>query len=358
MIRWGLSFSRVPFKVAAKELYATLFRLEPVNRQIMMGTPPEAIQPYVAGERWREYYSPSYDRVVLWSWMAAIAFVAWRVVRDRLWRRDRDPAASRAVVVGLWALPPSIVLFVFYARVGNMVTRYLVDLYPAYAATFLCLGMGIVDALRKRAPSLAGAAQVALAACTALYLSTSGWRGWPANLAPLIDQKRLMAQVADLDAHMNDVVIAPKHFKCGDPHGRDTIHEDRAEWRSDCTFNSAMTFAMTHAYCVSFTLLPASGKWGPLENESLAGFRATGDSDPLKSCGPPTVDGDARIVTMCDPHPPPYLLDGMRLYAVASLDENLNPIRPPQADANRRLDVVPLIKRAVAPPSRRCRPAR
>jgi hypothetical protein len=29
---------------------------------------------------------------------------------------------------------------------------------------------------------------------------------------------------------------------------------------------------------------------------------------------------------MCEPHAPPYLLDGMRLYSVASLDAKLTPI--------------------------------
>lgn len=29
---------------------------------------------------------------------------------------------------------------------------------------------------------------------------------------------------------------------------------------------------------------------------------------------------------MCDPGPPPYLLDGMRLYSLATLDARLDPI--------------------------------
>jgi hypothetical protein len=29
---------------------------------------------------------------------------------------------------------------------------------------------------------------------------------------------------------------------------------------------------------------------------------------------------------MCDPHPPRYVLDGMRVNAIATLDENLNPV--------------------------------
>jgi hypothetical protein len=44
------------------------------------------------------------------------------------------------------------------------------------------------------------------------------------------------------------------------------------------------------------------------------------------SCGAPKLDGGARRATMCEPHPPPFLLDGLRLYSIASLDANLNTI--------------------------------
>ena len=63
-----------------------------------------------------------------------------------------------------------------------------------------------------------------------------------------------------------------------------------------------------------------------------------GDFDALVSCGAPRGDGEARRVTMCEPHPPRFVLDGMRLYAVASLDANLRAIDRLQIA---RIDVTP-----------------
>ncbi|HZU81759.1 MAG TPA: hypothetical protein VE987_02530, partial [Polyangiaceae bacterium] len=66
--------------------------------------------------------------------------------------------------------------------------------------------------------------------------------------------------------------------------------------------------------------------WGPQDDESLAGFRANGDFDALVPCGAPSVEGTSRTLTLCDPHRPPFLLDGLRLYSVASLDAHRQPI--------------------------------
>jgi hypothetical protein len=87
-----------------------------------------------------------------------------------------------------------------------------------------------------------------------------------------------------------------------------------------------MVFAMPHDRCVSFTFKPGGAQWDEADTASLEGFRANADFDPLTSCGPPRVEGDARRVTMCDPRPPPFLLEGMRLYSVATLDGNLRTI--------------------------------
>ena len=37
-----------------------------------------------------EYYAPTFDKVVLAIWVGALVIVCFRVVRGRLWRRDRD----------------------------------------------------------------------------------------------------------------------------------------------------------------------------------------------------------------------------------------------------------------------------
>ena len=87
-----------------------------------------------------------------------------------------------------------------------------------------------------------------------------------------------------------------------------------------------MAFAMPQSHCVSFRFRTNGVPWGPLEIQSLTGFRATADYDTLSSCGAPLADGEDRIITMCDPHPPAFLLDGMRLDPIASLDQNLAPI--------------------------------
>ena len=323
MTRWGLPFAKVPFKTAAREMFETLFYLEPVSSQ-MFGPPP-SLQPYAVGERWREYYAPTFDQTILVLWTAAFLWVGWRVIRHRLWRRDQDLGQEIAAIVGAWAIPPSLALFVFYARIGNLVTRYATDLYPAFAAAAVCVGMAIVHAVRRRAPGLPGSAQLAIAGVVALYLA--GWRDWVTQLSQPADRKGVLARIADIDAHSAEMPPnVPNHFKCNEPRGRPPVHSHLADWSPDCSFRSGMVFALPQSHCVSFTFRTNGVKWGPLELESLAAFRATSDFDTLKSCGPPTIEGEDRVVTMCDPHRPAFLLDGMRLYSIASLDENLNPI--------------------------------
>ena len=190
MTRWNLPLAKVPFKVAAKEMFATLFLLQPVGSDIC--SPPPEMVPYVMKERFREYYAPTFDKVVFAIWVGALVIVCFRVVRGRLWRRDRDLDSEVLTIIGAWALPASLVLFEFYARIPNWVTRYATDFYPAFAAASLCVGMAIVDAVRRRSPRRVGSAHIALAAAVALYIS--GWRGWATHLSTPIDRKQLDSQ--------------------------------------------------------------------------------------------------------------------------------------------------------------------
>ena len=337
MARWGLSFSTVPLKVAAKEMFANLFLLQPVNTQIMMGTPPEAVRPYVVGDRWREYYSPTFDLLTFALCMVTLVIVGWRVVRGRLWRMDRPLEDERATLIGAWALPPAIVLFGFYARVGTSVTRYSTDFYPAFAAVFLAVGIAVVDVARRRDPRFVASAQLALACLAALYVS--GWRGWATGLSAPLDRASTMARVADIEGRSARTPPVPDHFACNAPRGPSPVHTHLEDWHGDCSFGSGMVFAMPHSPCVSFTFRAGAGAWGAEDDKALAGFRANADSDRLVACAHPVAEGSTRKVTMCDPHPPAYLLDGMRLYSIATLDENLNPDDRLKLD---RIDAAPV----------------
>ncbi len=337
MARWGVSFMKVPYGTAVKEMFATLFLLDPVPTQIMMGAPPVAVRPFAVGERWREYYSPGFDLITFGVLVAALLLVGWRVVRGRLWQSTRTLDDERATVLGAWALPPALVLFFFYARVGTMVTRYLTDLYPAFAGAWLCVGMAAVDLVRKRAPGRAASVQIALAAGMALYFASAGWRGWVEGLSTPVDRKTVMERVTAIEASARETPSVPDHFACRVARGR-PLHTQFDDWHGDCSFSSGMVWEMPHSRCVTFTFLPAGAVWTGADMESLAAFRANADSDRLVACGPPAVDGVKRQVTMCDPHPPPYLLDGMRLYAVSTLDEKFNPIDRLKLDA---IDSVP-----------------
>ncbi len=324
LTRWGLPFTKLPLKTTAKEMFATLFLLDPVPTQIMMGTPPPAVQPYVVGERWREYYAPTFDLVILAVWGRPVGVVGIRVVRGRLWRSDRSLRGEAMVVCGVWGVPSFVILFVFYSGLSQTVTRYATDMYPAMAAAALCVGMAIVDAVRKRAPRAVGSAHLALAGAFALYLPT--WNGWATHLSHPVDRKSLVSTIAAIDARNSTMPPAPTHFKCNEPRGTPPVHNHLEDWRGDCTFSSGMVFAMRHSPCVSFTFRPAGAIWTGADEESLTAFRANGDTDPLRRCGPASADGESRKLTMCDPRRPDYLLDGMRLYAVASLDDQLNPL--------------------------------
>jgi hypothetical protein len=323
LTRWGLPFQKLPLSVAMKEMFATTFFLPPVSSQLI-GT-PESLRPYAVGERWREYYCPTFDPIVLAVWVAALGIVAWRVARHRLWRRDSSLDDERRTVIGAWALPPSIALFVYYAHAGNIVTRYFIDMYPAVAAASLCVGMAIVDAARRRAPGWIASAQLAIAGGAALY--DGGWHGWAEHLSQPIDRKALLSNIAAIDARSAEMPArVPDHFRCDEPRGPPPVHTHLDSWAPDGSFRSVLVFAMPRSRCVSFTFRGGGGEWGAADDESLAGFRANGDADELIACGAPVVDGTVRRITMCEPHPPAYLLDGLRLYAIATLDAKLNPI--------------------------------
>ncbi len=327
LTRWGLDFAATPFAAAAKELFATLFLLRPGDSMIISTSPasvPPSVAPYAVGERWREYYSPTYDLWVFAVWVAAFVVVAWRIGRRQLWRRDRDLGAEVATVVGLWALPPSIVLFVFYARVGNFATRYAVDMYPAYAAVLVCVGMAVADVVRERAPRRVAAVRFAIAAAGCAYLA--GGRGWPRQPQRPVDRKTIDARLAALDA-ITVQPIPPAHVQCRDPRGPEPVYSHFAEWKTDGAASSGMLFAFPRSRCVTFTFAPGGkGGWSPADEESLAGFRARADFDELVACSTPKDEGETRSVTMCEQNPPRFVLDGMRLYAVAWLDAKHHPI--------------------------------
>ncbi len=323
LTRWGLPYAKVPFVTAAKEMFATQFLMDPVTSQIMMGTPPASVQPYLVAERWREYYAPTYNLLVLALWVAALVIVCWRVGAHRLWRRERPLGGEVATVVGVWALPPSIILFVFYARVGQMVTRYSSDMYPAFAAASLCVGMAVVGAVRKRAPGLTASAQLAIAGGVALYIA--GCRDWATHLSHPVDRKTNLSEMASIDAGGRLAPPVPDHFACKD-RGTFPMHTNFEDWHSDCSFSSGLIFAKPQSRCVSFTFSSGGSAWSAADDDALAGLRANADSDPLVTCGPPSIQGASRRVTMCEPHRPAYLLDGLRLYALASLDDKLVPM--------------------------------
>jgi hypothetical protein len=328
LTRWGVSFAMQPWHSAARELYATLFRLEPLGSDVIANTPasvPASIAPYALGERWREYYSPTFDLWVLAAWIATFGVVAWRLVQGAAWRGDHDAAKERATIVGLWALPPSIVLFAFYAKLGNLATRYCVDFYPAYAACFLCVGIAVVDAVRRRAPARVPAAQLAIAVLGAFYLPVP--HGWAFRLSPHAStRKQIEERLARIDGAETPPPTLQSHLACDQPHRPGVAYGDLAGWRGDGAFPSGMVFTMPPSPCIAFTFGPGGSAWTPPDEESLTGFRASADFDVLRRCRAATTDGATRTITMCEPHAPRFLLDGMRLYSVASLDASLDPI--------------------------------
>jgi hypothetical protein len=324
LIRWGLPFEKTPFKMAVKEMFATLFLLDPVPTQIIGALPP-AVAPYAYGDRWREYYAPTFDRLILSIWFLAFLIVCVNTVRGLLRLRAGASAPPRiTTVVGAWAIPTVFILFFFYARHGAWVTRYASDFYPGFAAGCVCVGMAIVEAVRRRSAALAPSAQLAIAGCVALYLPL--WTGWATHLSQAADKKTFLARIDAIEARAKEVPPFSASFKCGEPRGPQPVHTHLEGWAADCTVESAMVFAMLHSPCVEFTLRPHGAVWTPDDEESLAAFKAYGDLYPMVSCGTPKADGLSRKITMCDRHPPRYLLEGLQLYAIAQLDDQLRPI--------------------------------
>ncbi len=184
--------------------------------------------------------------------------------------------------------------------------------------------MAVVDAVRKRAPHLVPSAQLALAGCVALYMA--GSPPWAVHLSHPVDRKAIEAQLADIDGRTQRMPSVPDHFKCGEPRGPEPVHTHLEDWHGDCSFSSGMVFAMPRSPCLSFTFRPAGAAWTAADEQSLKAMRVNADSDPMVACGLPTPEGDSRRLTMCESKPPRFLLDGMRLYAIASLDDKLVPL--------------------------------
>src|ERR1019366_3013354 len=237
------------------------------------------------GERWREYYSPTYDLWVLGAWLVAFGVVLSRVIRRRLWRRDRDLGREVTTIVGLWALPPSLALFVLYAKVGNLVTRYLVDMYPAFAAVMLCAAMAVVDVVRERGPKRVWAAQLGLAVLAVIY--DSARPGWPHQINRPVDRAAVEARLEGIDARSREQPIPSDHVAATDPRGVDPVYHHFAEWKRDGTFQSGMVFAMPRHPCLEFTFAPRGAGWTASDEASLAGFRANADFDALVRCDAP-----------------------------------------------------------------------
>jgi hypothetical protein len=326
-MRWGVPSDLIPLSASLKEQFAILFLLEPTPQDT--SSLPASMQPYVTGHRYWQFYTPTFDRIVPIVWAVAVVIVCVRVVRGRLWRRDRVIDREEAkTVVGAWALLTVPVLFVFYARLEGMATRYADDMYPAFAAAGLCVGMAIVDFVRRRASARAPAMQLAITGAVALYMSSAEWQGWPVHLSRPWKRKALDARLADRDARAQQMPPVPDHFVCGEPQsGPDPVYGHLDDWFSDCNFLSGLLFAMPYRPCVSFTVVPRSGNWDAAATEALDGFRAKADFDNLSSCGvTPIPGGNARKLTWCETRPPKFLLDGLRLYAIGTLDKHLNSI--------------------------------
>jgi hypothetical protein len=319
LARWGLPFSQVSFAAAAKEMFATLFLLKPVASHVRGALPP-SVEHYVTSERWREYYTPTFDLGILAVVATSWALVCARAVREKLWRGDRALDGEVATLIGAWGMGPALVLFVFYARIANMVSRYATDMVPAVVAAGLCVALVVVGAARRRSRRAGVLAQVAVGAVSGWYATRPS--SWPKHMSSPVDRATIVEKIAAIDRDSVLTPDVPRRFQSSTPHGAMPMAAQLEDWKPDGLFAPGMVFAMPHTPCVTFTFLPHDEDW---PDDTLATVRATADADSLVRCGPPREVGKARSLTMCEPRPPPYLLDGLRLYSVASLAPDLSP---------------------------------
>lgn len=321
LARWGLPFAHVPMRKAAKEMFAMLFLLPPIPADVT--DIPASVLKYLNAERWREYYTPTFDLLVFVVAVVCTLLVVSRVLRARLWRSARTLEADTPTLIGLWGIVPVVVLFVFYARIGNSVTRYAVDMVPGFVAMAICVGMTVVGAARSLSPVSGIAVQVAVTVLAVWYTATQG-RGWTEHLSYPVDRTTIVDRVAAIDKASVYADGIPTHFQAAGIRGPQLFESEFREWDADGSFPSGMVFAMPRSRCVALSFYPPAGQF-EWTDADLSGVRATADSDALVRCGPPLAQGLARVVTLCEPHAPAYLLDGLRLYSVAALDEDLEP---------------------------------
>jgi hypothetical protein len=206
---------------------------------------------------------------------------------------------------------------------------------PAVAAAFLCVGIAAIGAARSHAQRTALVAQPLIAVALVIYSATQ-WRGWPEHLSDPIDRATLVERIAELDAASVVTPHVPSHYEPSEYREHGPIRSQLQEWRGDGLFAPGMAFAMPWTPCVAFTFLPAPPPYEQ-DGDPTKGFRVTADADSMLRCGNVRASGSARTVTMCEPHPPRHLLDGLRLYSVAVLNDDLTPRWPRLI----RIDAVP-----------------
>src|SRR5262249_54275661 len=160
----------------------------------------------------------------------------------RMWRSDGKLDSERITLVGVWAIPPVVGLFLFYCGMGNLVTRYATDLFPGFVAAILCVGMALVDAVRRRAPRLTSAVELLLCGAAALY--AAGWRGWVTKISHPCEQKNALRIVTTTEAASHTVPPPPSHFESAQPHDTTILGAHQlADWHSDGRFASGFLFA-------------------------------------------------------------------------------------------------------------------
>jgi hypothetical protein len=330
LARWGLPFANVPFSIAAKEMFASLFLLKPVGLDLEV--PPPAVLPYAVGDRWREYYTPTFDLSILTVTVVAMVYAIARVVGGKLWQRDRALDDEAPALLAVWGLGPLVALFVFYTRIGNFCTRYAVDMVPALSAAYLCAGSAAIGAARAHTVRTALVTQ-ALIAVALVKQAPTLWRGWPEHLSSPVDRATLVDRIALIDAASVVAPDVPSHYEAAEYRTAGPIRSQLQEWRRDGVFGPGMAFAIPWTPCLAFTFLPNRQAFG----EEVKGVRVTADADSMVSCGSPVASGRALTVTMCEPQSPRHLLDGLRLYSVAVLNDDLTPRWPRLI----RIDAVP-----------------
>ncbi|HEY5923854.1 MAG TPA: hypothetical protein VIV11_19375 [Kofleriaceae bacterium] len=151
--RHGNPLAGEPIGTLAHDLFGFLFLSGDVPFANSSYAPRNWFPGQIAATRWREYYFSVYDLTFLVLVASAWVGCLYSAARRRRGTTEPivvAPVTPPATLLGLWSFAAAVPLFLFYLRLPNLSSRYLLDFGPAFAVAIWLLARQLGALLRAR----------------------------------------------------------------------------------------------------------------------------------------------------------------------------------------------------------------